>query len=235
MIVDRKFAWTALLVILSAASSAVLASALAAPPEDCDDGTSSPEKGWTSCDGEIIGAGEGSFTAYNESCEGPLILKFRLKDLSGGMHVNVNVSGQNRYAIGLKSEDDGLLSTYIFREAGTVPSPEEWVAGEPVAYNHTQEYEVEILSYNGEIRVMFNEPDHETGGPFPAIDYLDPDPLPPGRIDFEALNGTFVRFSNVTVVCPSPTTEEDAASEEPEGNLDLGVGYFERPEQDSLV
>jgi len=233
----RYFARPVLLIILSLSSLGGLDSGMAITPENCEDGASPTGVGWTTYDGELVGAGNDSWAGYNGSCEGgPLTLKFRLKSLVGGMHANINVSGPDRYAIGLNNSSDGFLSTYIFKQVGdTVPSLTERLAGKPVAYNQTLEYQVDILSDNGHVQVLVYEADQAPTELLPLIDYLDPDPLPTGGIDFEALNGSLVRLSNVTVVCPSAASEGEIGSNESRENIDLGVGYFEESDPSFLV
>jgi len=238
MIKNGKFTWPILVAFLSLMSLSGLHLVFAMTPEDpIEEGSSPTGNGWTTYDGELVGAGNGGWAGYNESCEdAPLTLKFRLKTLLGGMHANINVSGTDRYAIGLNNSSDGYLSSYIFKQVGeTVPSPAERLAGRPVAYNQTLEYQVDILSDDGHVLVFVYEADQEAGELLPVIDYLDSDPLPPGRIDFEALNESLVRLSNVTVVCPSAASEGENASDESDEPPDLGEIYFERPDPGSLV
>jgi len=230
---SRKFNGLILLVISVSCLLANLDSGLATDPEQCEEGTSPTEDGWTASDGELVGTGH-SWARYDKSCgDGPLALRFKIKSLVGGMHANINVNGPDRYAVGLNNTGDGLLSTYLFKQEGeTVPPSTERLPGEPVAYSQTQEYQVDILSNNGQVQVFVHEADQEGRAQLPVIDYLDPDPLPAGRIDFEALNESLVHLSNILVICPSPGEIEPNELEE---TPNLGDIYFERPDVGSLV
>lgn len=234
---NREIAWPILLTISSLCLLAGLDFGSAITVEYCDEGTSPIEDVWTTYDGELVGAGNNSWAGYNKSCEdGALDLKFKLKSIVGEMHANINVIGSDRYAVGLNNTEDGFLSTYIFKQIGeTVPSPAERLPGRTIAYNETQEYQVNILSDNGHVQVFVYEEDQEPGAQIPVIDYSDPDPLPAGGIDFEILNGSFVHLSNISVVCTSSTTDTEMASNGPEETPDLGIGYFERPDPSFLV
>jgi len=230
---SRKFDGLILLIISISCLLANLDSGLATDPEQCEEGTSPTEDGWTVSDGELVGAGH-SWAGYDKSCgEGPLALRFKIKSLVGGLHANINVNGPYRYAVGFNNTGDGLLSPYIFKQEGeTVPPSTERLPGEPVAYNQTREYQVDILSNDGHVQVFVYEADQEGRSQMPVIDYLDPDPLPSGRIDFEALEGSFVHLSNVSVICPSPGEIEPNEAEE---TPNLGDISFERPDLGSLV
>ena len=236
MDINRKVTWPILFIISSLCLSANLDFCSAITPEHYEDGTSPTEDGWTTYDGELVGVGH-SWAGYDKSCEeGPLTLKFKLKSLVGGMHANINVNGPDRYAVGFNNTKDGLLSTYIFKQVGEIiPSPIVRFPGEPLIYNQTREYQVDILSDNGHVQVFVYEPDQELGAQLPVLDYRDPDPLPPGRIDFETLNGSLVHLSNVSVICPSPTIDGEIQSNESEETPDLGAIYFERPDPSFLV
>jgi hypothetical protein len=230
---SRKFNRLILLVISISCLLANLESGLATSLEQCEEGTSAIEYGWTTSDGELFGAGH-SWAGYEKSCgEGPLALRFNIKSLVGGMHANINVNGPDRYAVGLNNTGDGLLIPYLFKQEGeAVPPSAERLPGEPVAYNQTQDYRVDIRSNDGHIQVFVYEADQEGRSQMPVIDYLDPDPLPSGRIDFEALNESFVHLSNVLAICPSSgEIEPDEVEETP----NLGDIYFERPDVGSLV
>lgn len=230
---SRKFNGLILLVISISCLLANLDSGLATDPEQCEEATSPTECGWTTSDGELVGAGH-SWAGYEKSCgEGPLALRFNIKSLVGGMHVNINVNGPDRYAVGFNNTGDGLLSTYLFKQEGeAVPPSTERIPGESVAYNQTQDYRVDIRSNDGHVQVFVYEADQEDRSQIPVIDYLDPNPLPSGRIDFEALEGSLVHLSNILVICPSPgEIEPDEVEETP----NLGDIYFERPDVGSLV
>lgn len=236
MDVNRKITWPILLIISSLCLLANLDFGLAMALENREEGTSPTEDGWTASDGELVGAGH-SWAGYDKSCgDGPLALRFKIKSLVGGMHANINVNGPDRYAVGLNNTGDGLLSTYLFKQEGeTVPPSTERLLGEPVAYSQTQEYLVEILSNDGQVQVFVYEADQEDGAQLPVIDYLDPDPLPAGRIDFESLDGSLVHLSNVSVICPLPTMDGETESKVSEETINLGDIHFERPDPGSLV
>jgi hypothetical protein len=170
------------------------------------------EEGWTIYGGELMGRGH-SWARYEDTWgEGPLTFKFNLVGLEGGIHANVNINGPDRYAIGLVRTGDESLSTYLFKQVGEIsPSPSEHppeFRGQSIDYDPNQEYQVEIVSENGNIQVYVYKVGQESGERLPVIDYYDPDPLPPGKIAFETLEGSSARLDDVVVIGPSPTDSE---------------------------
>jgi len=111
---------------------------------------------------------------------------------------------------------DYTLSTFIYKYVGETEAPEKF-AGNSIPYDPTKEHQVSIISREGHIQVyierieeaektVIREIDGEMmEGKISAlqqvIDYADPDPLPPGIIDFETLEGAYVELYDLVLTC----------------------------------
>jgi hypothetical protein len=118
--------------------------------------------------------------------------------------------------VALIPSDDYTLSTFIFKYVGETEPPEKF-AGNSIPYDPTKEHQVSIISREGHIQVyierieaadktVIREIDGEMmAGKISAlpqvIDYADPDPLPPGIIDFETLEGAYVELYDLVLTC----------------------------------
>ena len=189
---------------------------------------------WIKKDSELIATGAG-WAGYGKSCDSELFtLRFKLENLKGRMNANINMNGSDSYAIGFVNNGNGSLNAYLAKRKANEPlSSRPQSAGgskilnqTQVTYDPSQKYQVEIVHQRGNIQVLFYKADPNLGGISPMIDYYDFYPLAPGKIDFETIEDSSVRISEITVVC-SPEKEEESKS--------LGVGYFKKPSANSLV
>lgn len=181
------------------------------------------DNGWTINESELIGKGH-SWATYENSCrEGPLTLKFKLKSLKGGLHTNINVEGADRYAIGFFSNENGSLSVYLFKQVGAIPPTfAEYIQGQYLIDDTTQEHQVDIISQSERIQVYIYRLGETSEVALPVIDFIDQDPLPAGGIAFESLNDSIAKIYDVEVICPSLYSEKEELP-------NLGIGYGERP------
>jgi len=182
-------------------------------------------------DGKLADSGH-SWAAYGKSCEeNAYTLSFRIESLIGGMNANLDLAESSRYAIGFIKMKNGSLATYLFKQSdqGAI---EEFFPGRPVispstkgsrivdteSQNKQTEYDVDIIFDRRNIKVfVFAVGENE--GADPVIDYIDPNPLSPGAIDFENLEGSSAQLRSVLLDCSSAEDEEKPP--------DLGEGYFE--------
>jgi hypothetical protein len=187
---------------------------------------SSIKEGDANPDEKPIDSGN-SWAGYGKSCgKGPFTLKFNLESLIGGIHASINMNGSDRYAIGLINDNNSSLSTYIIKQKSEIISStrkQSLVKSEKynqtqIAYDRTQTYQVEIVSKDGRIQVFINNADQKMGVQIPVIDYYDPDPLPPGKIDFETFENSSAKLRKIFTNCSAPTSKKPP---------NLGVGYFE--------
>jgi hypothetical protein len=174
--------------------------------------------GWVKDGGHFYGMGA-SWAGYEESCgEDDFNLTFKLKRLSDELRVNININGPDRYAIcfdNVSSLGSGyLLSCYILKYVGEGGHVAKFI-GNKTYVDPTKEYQVSIISRDGQIQVYIER--IEPASLFSAaavikqfaiesplvIDYLDPDPLPPGEIDFETLEGGYAELYDVVLTCLS--------------------------------
>lgn len=175
------------------------------------------EYGRTIYDGKLSDSGH-SWAGNTEQCEGDdFILAFDINNLTGGVQANLNLNAPNRYAIGFVNMENGSLATYLYREE---KENFEHIPGITIDYDPLLIYHVEISKHKGDVQVSIRG--GTDGEALEAIDYHDADPLPPGAIDFETLEKSSVRLSDVIVNCNLPVEEE----EEPPS---MGVGYFKPP------
>jgi hypothetical protein len=182
--------------------------------------------GWTNIIGsngsELVAIGRGR-AYYKDACaENAQTIKFRLKSLIGELQSNINIRGSDRYVIGFFNDENGLLSTYLFKQVGNPPPSKDYYRGRSIIYNSTEEFQVDFISLNNRVQTFIYKPGQRPEETQPVIDYYDPDPLLQGGIAFESLNDSKVRLNDFEVFCPLPYTEE----EEP---LDLGPINFKRP------
>lgn len=188
-------------------------------------------------DGETAGSGH-SWAGNTKSCtEEPFTLRFTIWNLEGGMNVNINMNGPDRYGVGFINLENGSLATYLFKQTDTIQVDKQ--AGDvtslngqqfssipmiynqtQVIYNQTKEHQVELVSDKGHIQVFIYEAGQEKGM-MPAIDYYDFNPLPPGRIDFENLENSSAEVRNIVIACAPATDEKKPPN--------LGVGHFKPP------
>jgi hypothetical protein len=189
---------------------------------------------WTKLDGELVGKGPG-WAGYEKSCgNGTLSLKFNLENLTGGVQANINMNGPDHYAIGFVNMGNSALRTYLLKQVGKISSSskQQFSGGAKIynqtqiIYNQTKKYQVEVISEDGNIRVFIDKAEQEFGERLPVIDYHDSNPLPPGKIDFETLENSSAILSDVITDC-SPSKEEKPPN--------LGIGYFKRPDPNSLI
>ena len=119
-------------------------------------------------------------------------------------------------SLALKRSAYYTLSTFILKYVGETEAPEKF-AGNSIPYDPTKEHQVSIISREGHIQVyierieeaektVIREIDGEMmEGKISAlqqvIDYADPDPLPPGIIDFETLEGAYVELYDLVLTC----------------------------------
>jgi hypothetical protein len=178
----------------------------------CSDGI---DYGRTIYDGELSNSGH-SWTGYAKHCSGDhFALKFNIKNLTGGMQVNLNLNGSNRYAIGFVDLENGSIATNLFRqEKGNV----EDFPGKVLDYNPSATYQGEIVSGNARVQVFLGR--LLDGDMIKVIDYFDTAPLPSGVIDFETLENSSVQLRNVTVNCEAPMEEKPPS---------MGVAHFKPP------
>jgi hypothetical protein len=181
------------------------------------------EKGWTVTQGALVGK-DLSRASYGELCaEGPLTFKFNLKDLQGGLHVNINENATDKYIIGLVNIGNGTLSTYLIKQMGTFnPVTAETLSGQSIIYKPSIEHQIEIRSEEDRIRVFLSEVGANSAATVTLIDYHDPNPLPPGGVSFETQENSMVSVDSIEVTCPLSSPEEEATPS-------LGLGYFKRP------
>ena len=185
------------------------------------------ENGWTVDGSEFIGSGPGRAT-YNESCSRePLTFKFKLKSLEGGLSANININGSNYYAIRFFNGGNGSLNTSFFKVTG-VRGRFERSYGQPTLYDPTREYQIEIYSNAGHIQVVIRKiPGQESVAMLPVIDFNTSNPLPPGNISLETIEGSIASVYDMQVNCSSQSQNEELPN--------LGVGYFKRPHASELI
>lgn len=185
---------------------------------------SSAGDGWIKRDGELIGIGPG-WSGYEKLCgNAPISLKFKLENLTGTFYTNMNINGSNRYSIGFINMGNGSLYIYLSKLLGDkVQEIDNQVR---IIYDQTQKYQVEIVSENGHIQVFVDKSEQEFGALLLAFDHNDPDPLPPGKIDFETLENSSVILSEITTNC-SPEIEIKRPT--------LGIGHFKIPNSHTLI
>ena len=122
--------------------------------EDFDDALAQGwelEPGWGLEDGMLIGSGD-AWARYTDVHwgEGRFVMRFRLVDLQGGMHVNVHVNGPDRYAVGFRRVGEDLVSLYLFKQRGDI-LPSSTRETEVLEYDVKQQPLVEIVTEAGDI------------------------------------------------------------------------------------
>ena len=174
---------------------------------------------WVWNDGNLTGRGAG-WAGYNESCgEGDLNLSFNLERLEGEMRANININGTDRYAIGFRKAMVGeftyTIQPYVLKMVGeTIESDERGITK---SYYSSNIYQITIISkitmadsaaISRRIRtieVYIEDMGLPRLGSKPLISYTDSDPLPPGGVDFESLEGgAYVEIYDIVLTCPSP-------------------------------
>jgi subtilisin family serine protease len=164
----------------------------------------------------------------NTCGDGPFYLRFKLEHLEGGLQVNTNMIQHRRYAIGFINDGNNILYVYILKELED-ESKTLLVENNLTNYNPTREYEVQIDYNKGRFYVTVHKAAQDVVLPeavfLPIIDYYDPNPLPPGRIDFESLEGSSANLSEVVTSCSSSAEEQNY----------IGVAHFKEPDLSYLI
>lgn len=159
------------------------------------------EFGWAVTKGMLRGTGH-YWARYTDGRwgDGPLTFRFKLIELVGGVHANVHVSDTGRYAIGFRyTKGQEELSLYLFKQFW----PDTFfndLATNTIPYTPTREYLVDIVTEEGNIQVFVYKAGQESGAMLAAINYTDTDPLPPGTIAFETLDGAIAVVDDVAVI-----------------------------------
>jgi hypothetical protein len=174
------------------------------------------EYGRSIYDGELSNSGH-SWAGYAKHCgEDQFAIRFNFNNLTGGVQANLNLNRSNRYAVGIVDQENGTISTYLFRQKdGKI----EHAPGMTISYDPSAIYQVEITHDQGEVQVTIKKIPDESA--IKVIDYFDADPLPAGVIDFETLENSSVSLREVAVSCLPPVKEE---------NHNMGVAHFKPPE-----
>ncbi len=113
-----------------------------------------------------------------------VIWRMRVKLISGGLHINFHTGGEgNRYSVSFWEQTTGLTvgneSTSV--EVGSYHSPQEW-------------HVVEIGIQNDQLFIGSDG--------ILEIEQYQPNPLPPGGIDFEVLPDSVAMFDNIVICKP---------------------------------
>jgi len=167
------------------------------------------KSGHENSDDKPIDSGH-TWAGYGKSCgKGPFTLKFNLENLMGGFDASINMNGSDRYAIVFINNNNNSLSTYILKQKSEiVPSSSKQLIVKSekynqtqIAYDKTQTYQVLIVSKDGHIQVFIKNANQEEESEMPIIDYCDPDPLPPGKIDFENFENSYAKLRKIFTNC----------------------------------
>lgn len=160
------------------------------------------ERGWVVDSGMLNGRGH-AWARYTRGRwgNGRVTFRFWLISMQGVIHANVRMSGAARYAIGLRYPGKEELSLYLFKQLGP-DKVSPTLAQNTIPYIPRQPYMVEIVTEGGHIQVYLRKLGQESVAMPPIIDYADPDPLPPGTIAFETLDGSFAQVDDIMVTSP---------------------------------
>jgi hypothetical protein len=185
---------------------------------------------------EFVALGQGKATYEKHCAEGPLKLSFGMKNLQGILNANINIYESARYVISFVNNGNETLSTYLIKIPETYQNVERYlfaatpnyqrIVGQTIPYSPEQEYDIEIISYGGQIRVGVQV---ERSAAQTLINYSDENPLPFGGISFETPDdieiANEVHLLNVRIKCTPPNMEIPS----------LGVGYFKQPASNTLI
>jgi len=177
---------------------------------------------WTINNGELVGRGPG-LAIYEGFCEGALsTLKFKIKDLAGCLHANLNMDEPDKYAVSFSRNETGTLSVDLIKETGSTSTTINILEGQSIDYETPQDLPVEIVSKDNRIQVYVFKTEQEELARVPLIDYLDTGSLTPGKIAIETLNDSNALISDIEVVCTSTFQEDEAPP-------NLGTIHYKRP------
>jgi hypothetical protein len=179
------------------------------------------DRAWTINNGELAGRGMG-YAIYEGFCEGPLsALKFKIKDLTGDMHTDLNTDEQDQYAVSFSRNTTGTLSVDLIKKTNSSSPTIKILEGQQIDYE-TQDLPVEIVFKDNRIQVYVFKTEQEELARMPLIDYLDSGLLSPGKIAFQTLKDSNALISDVEVVCTSTFQVDEAPP-------NLGTIHYKRP------
>lgn len=123
--------------------------------------------------------------------DGQFALRFKLKSLSGNVHVNIHIMGNKRYAIGLRRAGRESFYVYCLKqyEKG---QPVHIVKDREIQHNLAKQPQMEIVSGGGIILVRLGEST--------VIKQSDDAPLPPGTIGFETGEDSYAEVDDIEIL-----------------------------------
>jgi hypothetical protein len=156
------------------------------------------QEGWNVTNRTLVGRGPRRGTRWARyrkavTAGSKLILSFRLLNLTGGFHASTLDTNYNRYFVGFRQDRRGILEAYLLKEGPVGKFTKELARGRIVLRNRPPGgTTVTIVVANGNINVLV--------GGRNLLRYSDPNPIRPQFIGFEALNRSFVRLDDISVV-----------------------------------
>jgi|GEM_PF-4070100 len=171
------------------------------------------EQPWVVDGGMLNGRGH-TWAVYSPGRWESARISLRLQ--TSGLHVNLGYSDVGRYAVSIR-EENGRLVISLFKQLW----PDTFfnnLASRETDFDPNTIHFVQMTIAEGRIRVSLNQQ--------PMIDYVDPDPLPPGTIAFETLDNTYAQVHDVTVVGTrgTETVEPVEPVPQPQPQPDLTLG-----------
>lgn len=181
--------------------------------EDFEDGRAQGwelEQPWVVDGGMLNGRGH-TWAIYNPGNWESARIALRLQ--TNGVHVNIGYSDVGRYAINIR-EENGRLIISLFKQLW----PDTFfnnLAHQATDFASNSIHFVQMTIEDGRIRVSVNQQQ--------MLDYVDPDPLPPGTIAFETLDNTYAQIHDIAVV-GTRGTESAEPVPQPQAQPDLALG-----------
>jgi hypothetical protein len=177
---------------------------------------------WTINNGELAGRGMG-YAIYEGFCEGPLsTLKFKIKDLTGDLHTDLNTDDLDQYAVSFSRNRTGTLSVDLIKKTNSSSPIIKILESQQIDYETPQDLPVEIVSKDNRIQVYVFKTEQEELARVPLIDYLTSGPLSPGKIAFQTLKDSNALITDVEVICTSTFPVDEAPP-------NLGAIHYKRP------